>query len=365
MGPQQIISEFEHAQLSLPEILTIAITDACNLDCAHCWVEADSCRSVAQVSVEDLRAVLSDFVRLGGSGVRLTGGEPLLHPDWLEILGFAAEIGLNKIILQTNGMLFSSEDLSALRELGLDNLQIQISLDGATAESHDLVRGAGAFRQTLAGLRQLVRYGLGSQLALFMTEMRHNLHELPDLFALAVELGIGSVSSGCLVRYGRAETDELIAPPEPAQYQPLLDRFRDDESFRELYAKIGCVAAFEWCSARSQSSGCCRFIETPYLTAQGVLYPCLMCHAEEYSVANVFDKGFVTALCEGVPLWSELQSISRQRTAALLECQACELLTSCAGGCMGRTWGSFGDFMRVEDRCQQRLAIARGTERAR
>ncbi len=363
MGHLQIISEFKQAELSLPEMLTISLTDACNLDCAHCWVEAGPCESAAQVSVEDVRQVLRDFVRLGGSGVRLTGGEPLLHPDWLELLGFAAEIGLDKIILQTNGMLFSPADLSALRELGLDNLQIQVSLDGATAESHDLVRGEGTFRQTLEGLKQLVRYGLGSQLALFMTEMRHNLHELPDLFALALELGVGSVSSGCLVRYGRAATDELIAPPEPEQYQPLLDRFRDDKGFRELYAKIGCVAAFEWCSARSQSSGCCRFIETPYLTAQGVLYPCLMCHAEEYSVADLFEKGFAAALCEGVPLWSELQSISRQRTAALPECQACELLSSCAGGCMGRTWGSFGDFMRTEDRCQQRRAIASATER--
>lgn len=364
MDSPHIISRFKQAGLSLPEILTIAITDACNLDCLHCWVEAESCKSASQVPTQVLRQLLSDFIQLGGTGVRLTGGEPLLHPDWMELLSYAGELGLDKIILQTNGMLFGPADLPALCDLGLDRLQIQIGLDGASAKTHDLVRGDGAFQQTLEGLRQLVGYGLGPQIALFMTEMQHNLQELPDIFALAAELGVGSVSSGCLVRCGRAETDEFIMPPEPAQYQALLDHYRDDEGFRELYAKTGCVAALEWCSAASQSADCCRFIETPYLTAQGVLYPCLMCHAADYSVSNVFEKGLAVALCEGVPLWLELQSISCQRTSALPECQACDLLVSCGGGCMGRAWGSFGDFMHAEDRCQQRQVVSSWKEKS-
>ncbi len=358
MGPLEIISEFKQAGLSLPEILTISLTDACNLDCAHCWVEAGPCESAVQVSVENVRQVLNDFVRLGGTGIRLTGGEPLLHSGWLEILRIAEGLNLNKIILQTNGMLFSEADISDLCDLGLGNLQIQISLDGATAESHDLVRGEGAFKQTLKALWQLVGSGFGSQLAIFMTEMRHNLHELPDLFTLAAELEVGSVTSGCLVCCGRAAEDNLIMPPEPAQYLLLIDRFREDEAFRSHYEKIGCVAALEWCSTKNQPSGCCRFIETPYLTPQGLLYPCLMCQAEDYSISDVYGKGLVSALREGIPLWSELQTISRQRVSTLTECQTCHLLSSCAGGCMGRAWGSFGEFMRAEDRCQQRLNIS-------
>ncbi len=364
MDPLQIISAFEQAELSLPEILTISLTDACNLDCAHCWVEAGPFRPVTQVPTSVLRELLSDFVQLGGSGVRLTGGEPLLHPDWLELLGYAGELGLQTIILQTNGILFGPDDLSALRALDLAGLQIQISLDGARAETHDLVRGEGTFNQTLEGLRQLVDYGLGPQLALFMTEMRHNLQELPALFALAADLGIGSVSSGCLVSCGRAETEVLIMPPEPEQYLALLERYAGDEDFRRLYARLGCVAALEWCSAENRTAECCRFIATPYLTAVGVLYPCLMCHADDYAVFGVFEKGLVVALNEGIPLWSELQSISRQRTSALPECQACVLLKSCAGGCMGRAWGSFADFMRVEDRCRQRQVIASWKEKS-
>ena len=362
MDPLQIISGLQQAGLSPPNILTLAITADCNLDCAHCWVDAGPSRVATQVPVDQLRRLLSELVQLGGTGLRLTGGEPLLHPDWLELLGYAGELGLEKIILQTNAMLFGSGDLSALRELALDQLQIQVSLDGATPETHDRVRGEGAFRQTLESLRHMVRCGLGPQLALFMTEMRHNLQELPDIFALAVELGIGAVSSGCLVGCGRAATDQQIQPPEPEQYLTLLERYRTDNDFRRHYAKLGCIAALEWCKTDGRTD-CCCFIVTPYLTAAGVLYPCLMCHADEYSVSGVFEKGLAAALDEGIPLWTSLQAISRQRAVALPECQACALLKTCAGGCMGRAWGSFGDFMRVEDRCRQRQAIARWQEK--
>lgn len=362
MGPQEIISELKQAGLSPPEILTLSITAECNLDCGHCWVDAGPSRSAAQLPTRLLRQLLSEFVQFGGTAVRLTGGEPLLHPGWLDLLGYAGELGLERIILQTNGILFCPEDLSALCKLGLDQLQIQISLDGAQAATHDLVRGEGVYQQTLEGLKQLVSYGLGPHLALFVTEMRHNLQELPEILALAVDLGIGSVSSGCVVDCGRAESDERMMAPEPEQYLALLERYRADKDFRQHYAKLGCIAALEWCLAENQDSGC-RFIETPYLTAAGVLYPCLMCHADDYSVSGIFEKGLAEAFLEGIPLWSRLQSISRQRAIALPECQACALRKSCAGGCMGRAWGSFGDFMRAEDRCQQRQTVSRWKEK--
>ncbi|WP_020676764.1 radical SAM protein [Geopsychrobacter electrodiphilus] len=356
------VDQLKHAGLSLPETLTLAITSACNLSCAHCWVEAGESQPPPVPGVV-LRSLLRDFSRLGGSGLRLTGGEPLLHPDWLDLLGYAAELGLSRLILQSNGILFRAQDVTALKRLDLKHLQIQISLDGVNATTHDLVRGTGAYARTMRGIELLCAQGLGENIALFFTEMRHNLHELPELFLVADRLGVGSLSSGTLVRCGRARDDEVIAPPDPEQYLPLVEKYAEDSEFQQLYARLGRVAALEWSHCESSQRGC-TFIKNPYLTATGVLYPCLMCHAEEYSVLGLFEKGLDLALREGAPLWSRLQQLSQGRATALPACQNCSLRQSCAAGCMGRAWGSFGAFLATDDRCQQRQAVMSWKEKS-
>lgn len=355
MALADIKGQFERENLFLPEVLTLSITEECNLRCAHCWVNAGPSSSAAWMPKLVVQKVIEEFAALGGAAVRLTGGEPLLHPDWFELLKKAGTYGL-KVFLQTNGMLFRNQDLQALQALELEELNIQISFDGATAATHDLVRGGGAFAQALAGVTNLIDYGFGPKISLFFTEMRHNLHELADLLQLADRLGIGSVSSGSLVVCGRAGEVGLIAPPAPDQYLPLLRRYAEDVQFRQLYNKLGCVAALEWCGSKRARRGC-RFVNSPYLAARGVLYPCLLCHADEYSVADVYDKGLSAALLEGIPLWSSLQQVSQRRVLSIPECQDCPFLQSCAGGCMGRAWGSFGDFLVAEDRCQQKRTV--------
>lgn len=362
MDSHTVKQELERQDLSPPHFMTISMTSACNLECTHCWFEAGPCKQSDVAPTGPLRGLLEDFIRLGGTALRLTGGEPLLHPDWRELLVFAGGLGFEKLVLQTNGLLIGADDIAPLQAVDSRVLQIQISLDGATAQSHDRIRGAGTFQQTLNILQCLVASGFGPQIAIFFTEMKHNLAELPELLGLVADLGLASLSSGCLMGCGRAENVHQVEPPAPDQYLALLDRYRQDQRFRQNYARLGCIAPLEWCHPQTEAAGQCRFISTPYLTAAGVLYPCLMCHADAYAVSDVFDRGLMPALQEGAERWGALQRLSRDRKTAIPSCQQCPLLEECAGGCMGRAWGNFSAFLVAEDRCQQRLAIQRWKE---
>ena len=300
---------------------------------------------------------MEEFAAIGGEGVRITGGEPLSHPHWLEILKFSRSLGFKTIILQTNAMLLRDEHLAPLRELDFPGFTIQISLDGVTARTHDLVRGEGAYIGAMRGIEKLVHEGLGQRISIFFTEMRHNLGEIPELLDFADRMGIGSVSTGSLVLCGRASETSLVAPPRTEQYLSLLERYDHDAGFREIYRKLGTVAALEWREGDAVRQECCTFIENPYLTPSGRLYPCLLCHNDEYSVTEVFEKGLVAALAEGAPLWSSLLHISLCRADEIPECQDCSVKPFCAGGCMGRAWGSCGSLMAADDRCETRRAI--------
>lgn len=347
------------AQLRLrsPKTLTIAITGSCNLACSHCWVDAGVSSAPANVPVRTLQQIIKEFAALGGEGLRFTGGEPLCHPEWLELMRFSRASGFRTLLLQTNGMLFKDEHMATLCELDFPGLSIQISLDGATAAAHDLVRGTGAFSGALVGILKLVHEGLAQRISLFVTEMRHNLEDIPAILEFADSMGIASVSSGALVLCGRATEGSAICPPGAEQYLHLLERYDADPRFRELYRKIGRVAALEWRAGDSVRQDCCTFVENPYLTPSGRLYPCLMCHTDEFSVTGVFDKGLAVALAEGAPLWSSLLRISQARANAIPQCRDCLEKPSCAGGCMGRAWGSRGNLLAVDDRCDVRRAI--------
>lgn len=346
-----------HQGLRSPGTLTLAITGACNLLCSHCWVRSGESASAGHVPEGALRRILDEFAAIGGGGIRITGGEPLCHPHWLDIARYSCSLGFKAIILQTNAMLLTDEHIAALRELDFPGLMIQVSLDGATPGTHDLVRGDGAYSGVRKGIEKLVQGGLARRVSLFFTEMRHNLPELLDLFEFADSMGIGSVTTGTMVRCGRAAETSLLAPPDVEQYLSLLERYDSDARFRELYRSIGTVAALGWRAGDAVREECCTFVENPYLTPTGRLYPCLLCHSDEYSVSAVFEKGLAVALAEGAPLWSSLLEISRRRARTIAECRDCPKIQSCGGGCMGRAWGSCGEFQAADDRCEVRRAI--------
>lgn len=342
-----------------PKSLTIAITGACNLACRHCWVSAGETSSAPHVPERTVRRLIDEFLALDGEGVCLTGGEPLCHPGWLKILQCARSSGLRNVSLQTNGMLFTEDSVAALRELDFPRLSLHISLDGATAATHDLVRGEGSFAAVQAALQRLVRGGLAHLITLFFTEMSHNLEEIPDLLELAEAMGIGSVVTGSLVLCGRSTTNSIVAPADLHHYLRLLDRYETDRRFQELYRKIGKVAALEWRVAETVRQDCCTFVENPYLTADGRLYPCVLCHADDFAVPGLFGKNLATAFVEGAPLWSSLLRISQDRAAALPECRGCPGMLACAGGCMGRAWGSSRNLLALDDRCALRQSVYR------
>jgi radical SAM protein with 4Fe4S-binding SPASM domain len=187
--------------------------------------------------------------------------------------------------------------------------------------------------------------------------MRHNLAEFPELLELAAAMGIAAVVSGTLVRGGRAAEGTLIAPPDPGRYEQLHRRYTTDGRFQELYGKMGTMAALEWQANDPCRAECCTFVENPYCTPGGLIYPCLLCHTDEYAVSGVFEKRLADVFIEGARLWSALLRISRSRADALQECGGCAGRSACSGGCMGRAWGSCGDLMAPDDRCGVRRSI--------
>lgn len=134
----------------------------CNLSCAHCFVSSGpGVENHRLLSRAVVRARLAEGLALGVREIYLTGGEPFVHPEILGIVSDVLEVAPCTVL--TNGTLLTRrrvDSLASLRDASAYTLEVRVSLDGETAETHDRLRGPGTFERAMAGICDLDRAGL-------------------------------------------------------------------------------------------------------------------------------------------------------------------------------------------------------------
>ena len=144
-----------------------AVTGKCNLNCRHCFMAADSAPMMGSFSWEECLALLDECERCGIQRLTLTGGEPLMHPHFTDLVREISRRGLDLVELNTNGILLTGEMLGELQHLGQDT-EIKVSFDGVG--HHDWMRGvAGSEEKALAAMRMACDMG-------FRVRVQTNVH---------------------------------------------------------------------------------------------------------------------------------------------------------------------------------------------
>ena len=186
------------------------VTDHCNLACRHCLF-ACSPQARTTLSLGAFERAFEQSFDLGARLFFLTGGEPLMHPDFIEIcqtvLGHSEQ---NHLVVLTNGLLLEQR-WKDIPSLPLSRLHLQISVDGDRTV-HDQVRGKGSYDRLMGALARVGQRGIDTNLA--MAVDRSNL----DLMAHPVELaeahGISGVHYLWLLVTGNARPESLVAPDD-------------------------------------------------------------------------------------------------------------------------------------------------------
>jgi radical SAM protein with 4Fe4S-binding SPASM domain len=357
-----LLEKVEAVGLYAPESMTMMVTGGCNLHCNHCWLNCEDLEYSSPVAAEKVTGAIHEFTQVGGTHITLTGGEILTHPDWFSIVRFSlAHDQLMQVTLQTNATLIAPKHLAELEKLQLDKLTIQVSLDGACARSHDLVRGRGSFDDAMAGINLLVEAGLGSRVQVAFTEMAHNFFELPDLLRSIHKLGIARLISGTLVNGGRAAGSTQMRLPTPDQYRELIHLYRTDTEFRQLYDQKANISAIEWFKNRGTPAveGCCSCLKDMFLDSRGSLYPCTMLLLERFASSSIYSRPMHLVFEASLSKWRRIPILSRERQNTVKSCLQCADKQHCGGGCMGRAATVQGELMAPEDRCLLRKAVYR------
>ncbi|MBW0013152.1 mycofactocin radical SAM maturase, partial [Mycobacterium sp.] len=250
----RLIEQFERG-LAAPICLTWELTYACNLACVHC-LSSSGKRDPRELSTRQCMDIIDELQRMQVFYVNIGGGEPTVRPDFWELVDYATahHVGVK---FSTNGVRITPQ--VAERLAASDYVDVQISLDGATAEVNDAVRGAGSFAMAVRALENLAAAGFthngGPKISVVVT--RHNVGQLDDFAALARRYG-ATLRITRLRPSGRGADvwDELH--PTPAQQVALYDwlvakgeRVLTGDSFFHLspLGRPGALAGLNMCGA--------------------------------------------------------------------------------------------------------------------
>ena len=213
--------------------LFFEITSRCNLRCKHC---GSVCTSIGQsLSVQDVESTLASL-QPDHPMICLTGGEPLLHPDFFEIAKRIRSMGFSWG-MTTNATLIDEETAFQLRQTEMST--VSVSLDGLEY-SHDLLRGqTGAWRLAVRGLQSLQKAGFKPQVTTVLH--RGNINELEPLCALLCDMGIDSWRPINIEPIGRAcEAGNLLLSTEQFAYLLRFIREKRFDPHYKMEVTFGC-----------------------------------------------------------------------------------------------------------------------------
>ena len=329
--------------------LTIEITKRCNFHCRHCYLAAGQ-EAEHELTLDEIKDLISEAKRLGATFVNLSGGEPLLREGCLSLLEHIKALGLQSVI-GTNGSTVSPDVARRLAEL---STFVQLSLDGASSATHDAVRGQGAFQRTRQGLDNLVQAGMANRVMLAFTSTAGNVHEARAPIDLALEKGLRGVIFTSLLAGGNAQLnwEDLKLSNEQAL---RLWEFIATQA-RDLAGRL--VILHQGLFVRLDDPGVSHFVcsigTNLRVDPEGNVYPCqCFVGGTEYRLGNVREQT-LEELVTG-PRLQEIKRARYQRVLLIERCRQCAWSQYCGGGCMGHAYHKEGTILATPD-CKVRAA---------
>ena len=350
----------EYRKASNPRLMGIhwCVTGRCNLNCRHCFMESPAGR-YGELPSEDMARLVGQFERANVVQVSLTGGEPFLRRDILDIVAMLAGKRINLNQVYSNGLLITEDHLKTIQRMGFSPT-FQISFDGVGA--HDQMRGTGGIESSVIEAIRRVR-DAGFRVIVATCVDRMNAGRLTDTYDLMKGLGVQSwrIASPREAGNWRGTTTGLCLSEEAEACVPLMDRWlKDGKPFYIQLAGFfgggrkpkGKAAAHAGAGRderpeympESYDCGSCR--ERPNLLPDGTLVPC------PAYVDSIMPERMPNLLREDLSeVWtgSLLREIASIRKKDLLarnpECAACEMFKECGVGCRASALTQTGDLM--------------------
>ncbi|MBL7114619.1 MAG: radical SAM protein [Kiritimatiellae bacterium] len=250
----------------------ISLTERCNLRCVHCYVGFPH-KASDELSTSEWKRIIDELADEGCLFLLITGGEPLLRPDFCEIYSYARKQGMLTAVF-TNGTCVTDEHCQLFSDL--PPRYVETTLYGASTETYEKITGVkGAYQRCITGIETLLEAGVDVRLKTMILDI--NYEEYEHMQAIADSYGIPFRSDGLIFSKldgckeplkHRAKTERIVAcemsdPHKRQRYKEFYDRAKNFKPTDKLYT----------CGTGQRSF---------YITSKGILQGCVL--AEDIQV---------------------------------------------------------------------------------
>lgn len=335
-----------------PLLVIWELTQACDLACKHCRASAQPFRDSGELTTREADEVIRKVKSFGDPLMVFTGGDPLKRPDLFDIVQHSVDAGLRTTVTPSATPLLTADAISRLQQCGI--ARMAVSLDGATAASHDGFRRVnGSFLLTINALEHARRIGLETQVNTTVT--RGNRAELDAIAARVAGFGSKLWSVFFLVVTGRAHLDDDLTADEY------------EEVFEQLYT-LSRTVPFDIKTTEAQHYR--RFV-AQRRKAEGAPAPAHSSLIQRQMGINdgkgflfishtgeIFPSGFLPVSAGNVRHVDLVRAYQGDalfrvlRDSSQLEgkCGGCEYRNLC-GGSRSRAYALTGDYLQSDPRC--------------
>ncbi len=357
-NPELSISSEKHQDNHLDEFyFQWHITERCNLRCAHCYQEGYNTKSefsLAQLKeiADEIDLTLEKWHMFGR--IALTGGEPFLKKELFPLIHYLEQKkNILKIGILTNGILIDEKIANKLKSLQ-KLYPIQISLDGASEETNDFIRGKGTYRKAVDSFRLLHKKGIRTRL--MFTVHKQNIQEVPALIDLAVREKIGALTIERFVPGGKGSEakDWFLTRKEVHELYEYVYQRSDTEykngtpltiwKCRSLWAHVDPQRAKATDVPVQIALGnmCAIGINSLTILSEGTVLPC---RRLPIPIGNTKNDSIYDIWNTSKLLWE-----IRDKSNLKGKCNGCDLIPWCSG-CRAIAYAVMGDYLAEDPQC--------------
>jgi len=327
----------------IPMAVLAELTHRCPLQCPYCSNPLQLEKATNELTTDEWKRVMSELAALGVLQIHFSGGEPTVRKDLVELIRHATEVGLYSNLI-TSAVMLSPERLKGFAEAGLSH--VQISFQGAESGIADRV---GGYRNGHAKKLEAARWVREAGLPLTVNAVMHrqNLHQLPDIIEMAVELDADRLEVANVQYYGWALRNREALMPT---LQQLETTTRVVEEARERLKGVLVIDYVipDYYAARPKTCMGGWGRQFFNISPTGKVLPC---HAAESITGMSFDSVRGNASIEWI--WNNSEAFNRYRGTGWMPepCRSCVHKEEDFGGCRCQAFALTGDASNTDPAC--------------
>ncbi len=308
------------ARPTAPYRMDLAVTYRCNNDCAHCYNARE--RNFPELTTEQWFKIIDQLWALGVPHLVFTGGEATLRNDLPELIHHAESNGQITGLNTNARRLMDEKYVQKLIDTGLDH--VQITVESCNEQVHDgMMRAKGAFKQTIAGLKNVLQSNL---YVMTNTTMLHtNAHTIPATLDFLADMGVPTVGLNALIYSGNGLT--VGTGLRENELQSILDiaqRKTAERGQKLIWYTPTQYCQFDPTANHLGVKGCTAALYSMCVESNGNVLPC---QSYYQSLGNLLTDPWDS-------IWNHKLAVRlRERQNLPAKCDGCLLVAECGGGC--------------------------------